>query len=148
MFLGAPAEAGTPWPSKVTGGNTYELGSPVYDGSSYIFVGSVNSKAHLYSVTTAGAINGTSGQLGDKPGIVDAPLVDGMAGTVYVSVSNDGSSNYAGGNACSVVVQFSTGFTNSSGQSGTPVTVGVAATSSASIPMYSGTFDNTYLLSS
>ena len=148
VFLGAPAEAGAPWPLKVTGDNTYELGSPVYDGSAYIFVGSVNGRGRLYSVTAAGVLNGVSRQLGDRPGIVDAPLVDGTAGTVYVSVSNDGSSNCAGGNACSVVVQFSTAFTSGSGESGTPVQVGVAATSNANIAMYSGAFDNAYFTSS
>ena len=148
IFLGSPVETGSPWPVSLS---TQALTSPVYDGSTYVFVGSENpggnhtDGAILYSVqASSGTVNGTSSQLGHGPGIVDSPLVDGTADRVYVSVGNDGSSN-CNGNGCSIVVQFPTNFTTGAG---TKATVGDGAGSTAGVPMYSGTFDNAYFTSS
>ena len=136
----APSEVGNPFASLTS----TALASPVYDGSTYVFVGSAYSGGTgdvLYSVVaSSGAKNGTSSQLGHGPGIVDAPLVDPVQNRVYVSVSNDGSSSCSG-NGCSLVYQFPTTFTSGTGAS---VTVGNGAGSSAAVPMYSGAFNNAY----
>ena len=64
---------------------------------------------------------------------LDSPLVDPVANMVYAFVGNDG-----GGN--SGVYQFSTGFTGAT--CGTEKTIGGGST--ASVPVFAGTFDNAY----
>src|SRR6202044_50756 len=90
---------------------SYKVTSPVYDSvTGYVFAG--NLDAVLYSVgsgkegTTSGSIHGTSSSLGDV--IIDGPLLDSSAGSVYVFVTD----NSAGDNA---VFQFSTNFTSGTG---------------------------------
>ena len=133
------------WPVNLA---TTALSSPVYDESTYIFVGSAyngTTGTILYAVTaSSGAKHGTSNSLGHGPGIIDSPMVDGTADEVYVSVGNDGGTRCSG-NGCSIVVQFPTSFTTGGG---TVATVGDGAGTTANIPMYSGSFDNTYFSSS
>jgi len=122
----------------VTLNSSNKVSSPVYDfASGYVFVGDTGGV--LYSVTTSGSIHGNTGSLGDT--IIDAPLVDGSAGTVNVFVTTSATGKpFAGDN---VVVDFSTLFT----AYGSPGTVYVGA-GGAGYYLYAGTFDNVYYQSS
>jgi hypothetical protein len=134
VFTGTPAQATAPWPVTLTGnvGTT----SPVFDhqnGITYI----ADAGGFLYSVTAAGVVT-KSAQVGFSLGIVDGPVVDMSAGTVYVYVSND--SGVGGANTHhSGVFQFPVGF--AANAAGTEKQVG---DSSGNLRMYSGDFDNTY----
>ena len=156
VFLGTPAEAGTPWPVTVFPGTAGEsaLGSPVYDpGSGKVFVGDylLNSFStcepsangtdgkcgYLYSVnSTSGAVV-KSQELDYNIGILDSPLLDASAGTVYAFVGDDGSTNCTASGPCAGVFQFPVSF--ASGAAGTEATVGAGYEF-----MMSGAFDNTY----
>jgi hypothetical protein len=151
VFIGTPAETVTTgtnaWP--VTLHATYKATSPVYDpASGYVFVG--NTDAVLYAVgtgtgtptTTSGKINAYSASLGDV--IIDGPLVDPSAETVYVFVTTNTDSS-----ASNAVFQFSASFSgsgtsygNGSGDYGTEVGAG-----GTGFYLYNGTFDNAYFVS-
>ncbi len=136
VFTGTPAETTTSWP--VTLNASFKVTSPVYDSTSgYVFVG--NMGGVFYSVgsgnqgTTSGSIHGTSSTLGDA--IVDAPLLDPIAGRLYVFVT----ANSAASNA---VFQFSTNFTSGTGNGNVAgTTVGTGA---SQYWLYAGSFDNVY----
>ena len=71
VFSGTPAEAGSPWPVKLSAS---KLGSPVADPTSgNVFVGDMGGILHSVSAAT-GTVIGTSSSLGDA--IIDSPLVD------------------------------------------------------------------------
>ena len=126
VFNGTPAE-GNPLN---LGTNAKLLASPVYDPTTgYIFVGS--TAGYLYSVTSTGAIRGTSSGLAyaNPDGIYDAPLVDSAAGKVYVFVGKNSGSNNA-------VYQFATSFTSGSGT--------LKALGTGTIMLFDGDFDNIY----
>ena len=134
VFVGNPAEAGSPWPVSL---GTNKLSSPVYDSNSgHVIVGDMGGALH--SVTAAGVIFGTAAGLGDA--IADAPLVDGSAGSLYAFVTTSGSYSETGLNA---VYEFSTGFTIF----GTPG-VEPVGTGGAGYYLYAGDFDNVYYESS
>jgi len=157
VFLGAtPAESTTaPWP--VTVGTT-DLSSPVYDsttGNVYVtasYIGGDGGQlAAVCATSTCGAVGTvtlsrplTAGHAGSNPCNaeasgrdtnlqLDAPIVDPIANMVYAFVGNDGNAN-------SAVYQFSTAFANAT--CGTEKTIGGGST--ASVPVYAGTFDNAY----
>jgi hypothetical protein len=137
VFNGTPGEVtgGSPsWPVTVNSG--VKITSPVYDpGTGKVFVG--DAQGILHSVTAGGSINGTSSSLGDI--IIDGPLVDSNAGTVYVFVTT----NSAGDNA---VFQFNTSFTSGIGNgAATGTEVGTGGTG---YYLYVGAFDNVYYESS
>jgi hypothetical protein len=141
VFGGTPAETltcGTApcWPVKLNATTPNKVTSPIYDPTSgYVFVGDMGGV--LYSVgtgtgtptTTSGSIHGTSASLGDV--IIDGPLVDGSAGSVYVFVTTHGTYNS--------VYQFPTSFTTTYTHG--PTTVG---TGGAGYYLYAGMFDNVY----
>jgi hypothetical protein len=145
VFNGAPAEVvsagANVWPATVSTQAGEILTPPVFDdGSAKVFVG--DSQGFLYSVnsTTGSGSAGVlqSAQLGNSAsGIVDSPLLDPSAETLYVFVSDN-----VGGTA-SAVFLFNTA-ASISASSGTNVTVG---TSSTTVPVYDGTFDNIYFTS-
>lgn len=139
VFNGTVAEVTTNWPVQLhhSSTNAGTLTGPVYDiVSGNVYVG--DSAGYLYSVS-GGTSPGTpvaSAQLGAGAGIVDAPLVDSTAKTVYVFLGDN-----AGGTE-SAVVQLSIATGNiSSGTTGTAAAVGAESTT---IPVYDGSFDSTY----
>ena len=148
VFYGAPAEAGSGWPFSLVSGTA--LGSPTYDpGSGYIFAGSMAGT--LYSVgsgnvgTTAASVHGTTGVIADA--LLDAPLVDSVAGTVYVFANESEKTGvYVGYNT---MFQFLTGFTTYTNPQGPGVvalwrTADVGANGATGHYLYSGSFDNVY----
>jgi hypothetical protein len=145
VFNGTPAEvvsSGTNvWPAAVSSQTNKILTGPVSEGN-VVFVG--DSAGFLYSVnsTTGSGSSGVtaSARLGSGTGIVDAPLVDSTAQTVYVFV---GASVADPTNSAVVLFNISTG-NITSGSSGTPAAVG---TNSATVPLYAGHFDNIYYTS-
>lgn len=149
IFNGDPAEtvsATNPiWPVNV--GSATVLTGPTLNGAdSNVYVGGANGI--LYDINpTVSPITVTASQtIGSGTGIVDGPIVDasaGTAGTIYAFVGDDGSSNCGSSQPCSAVFQFQAGYTT--GSSGVETTTG---TGSTTIPVYDGTFDNTYYNSS
>ena len=81
VFLGALAEAGSPWPVTVASGII--LTGPVFDGgaSKNIFIGGSDGK--LYCVTSAGAACSTPSITVGSTAVDDAPIVDSTHQTVF-----------------------------------------------------------------
>ena len=132
VFKGTAAEVTTGgWPAAVS---TTALTSPVFDPATLsTFVG--DKGGFLYHVDGTG-IGTQSAQIDFGTGLLDSPMVDSSAGSVFVMSSNDNAGHAA-------VLQFGTNF-------GT----GAAATSQASLgtfsmttPIYNGTPDQSYILS-
>ncbi|HSS98143.1 MAG TPA: hypothetical protein VLK33_13980, partial [Terriglobales bacterium] len=125
VFNGTPAEVVSSgadvWPAIVSSQASKILTAPVNDNN-IVFVG--DSAGFLYSVNgTTGSGSGgviTSGQVGSGTGIVDAPMVDSAAGTVYVFV---GASVVNPTNSAVVVFNVSSGNIGS-GSTGTAAFVG------------------------
>jgi hypothetical protein len=146
VFNGAPAEVVSSgadvWPAIVSSQASKILTAPVNDNN-VVFVG--DSAGFLYSVnsTTGSGSSGvtTSGQVGSGTGIVDAPMVDSTAGTVYVFV---GASVVNPTNSAVVVFNVSSGNIGS----GTTGTAALVGTNSATVPLYDGDFDHIYFTSS
>jgi hypothetical protein len=138
VFNAAPAEVTTGgWPATVSIQASKILTGPVRDSiTGRIFVG--DSQGFLYSVSTTGVVT-TSGQLGIGTGIVESPMVDSTASSVYVFVGDN-----AGGTASAVYVFNISSGDITGGSTGSNVTVG---TNSATIPVYGGDFDNNYFTS-
>ena len=148
------------WPVTVSGN---KLTSPVFNGTD-VYV--ADSAGYLYSYNASGTLVGNSSQLAKagSAGIVDAPLVDAAAGTVYVFVGNDANTSGSAGcdNAagCNGIFRFATSSFTTTSNTGTTCTatsntawatgsncgvesaIGNALISS---PVYDGAFDNTYM---
>lgn len=170
VFDGNPSEVGSPWPVSV--GNT-KLSSPLYDpATGNVFVTStftlgrggqfiavcatsictgVSNGSGTVSIGTATTSNELVGFISGachSSSIVRTltlapPMLDSVAGELYVFVGNDGNRN-------SAVYQFSATVSStqfSQGSCGTEATVGTGTTTSTGIPVYLGTFDNLYLTS-
>src|SRR6202035_1107214 len=123
------------WPPVILTANVNTT-SPVFDhnnGNTYI----ADAGGFLYSVSAAGTVT-KSLRVGFSLGIVDGPIVDPTAGTVYVYVSNDSGLGGANTNH-SAVFQFPVGFATNA-----PGTKQQVGDSSGNLKMYSGDFDNTY----
>ena len=138
VFVGTPAESGSPWPVQVNTTAGTKVSSPVYDpASGYVFVGDSTAVLHAVGTGTEGTTNaskhGTSSSLGDT--IIDGTLLDPTAGMVYAFVTT----NSAGDNA---VYQFSTSFTSGTGNGAATGTE--TGTGGAGYYLYAGTFDNVY----
>jgi hypothetical protein len=138
VFGGTPAEvvsSGTNvWPAAVGSG---KLSSPVYDVTSgKVWVG--DASGFLYSVSptigsgTGGVVKSAAVGSGGT-GIVDAPIVDSSAQTVYVFTGDNGSN--------SAIAQFT--FSTFTGTPSPRATASVG-TLSTTIPLYAGSFDNIY----
>lgn len=152
VFNGAtPAEAGSPWPVKMTDPSATtagKLASPVYDpGSGLIFVGDArngNFTGRFHSVIASSGAGvtdyGTTLSVGE--GILDAPLVDSSAAKEYVFTGDDNviSENACGGisDYCLAVWQFATNVTL------TPTEAEVGSSAADTDVLYDGMFDNAY----
>ena len=143
VFNGTPGEA-SPWPVLLSTG--VKITSAIYDSTSgYVLAGGTTARI-LYSVgtgnagTTNATIHGTSSALGVAGAeILDGPLVDSSAETVYAFVS-DGTatgSNY-------YVYQFPATFTSGTGNTGSPQTLGIGY---IIYGLLDGAFDNVYYAS-
>jgi hypothetical protein len=146
VFNGSPAEVTSGWPITVNSGTT--LTSPVYDSvSGNIYVGDSTGRLSFIR-TTSSTVPSTGGctplpcldathlAVGTGGSIVDGPIVDGTNGYVFAvngtETGDDG-----------VILQASTDFTTS------VVSENIGANSGTSgVPLYGGTFDNTYFASS
>jgi hypothetical protein len=137
VFLGAPGEVTSGgWPVAVYAHSGYPLASPVYDNThSVVFVGDFDGR--LDAVSTSGGVTSSASVGTGPPDIGEAPLVDPVAGEVYLFVSSD-TSNY------DAVFQFPYDF--GSGSSGSEAEVGDG--NGYSRFLYAGTFDNAYFTSS
>jgi hypothetical protein len=138
VFNGAPAEVTTGgWPATVSTQTGKILTGPVFDnGTSLVYLG--DSQGYLYSVSVTGAVV-QSGQLGSGTGIVDSPVLDPSAKTLYAFVGD----NVGGTGSAVFAFDVSAGIT--SGGTGSTATLGMQ---SATVPLYDGTFDNIYYTSS
>jgi hypothetical protein len=139
LFDGTPAEVvGGGFPALLNTG--VSLANPVYDHrSGNVFV--EDTAGFFYRVSGTSAAVTQSGEL-DFGAIADGPIIDSTAQVVYVFVSDDGSGSCAGGADCAGVYQLSTTF--ASGALGSEVTVGSSGSGTPN-PLYSGTFDSTYI---
>jgi hypothetical protein len=145
VFNGTPSEVtnASPWPISVRPG--VALTSPVIDSGAsppVIYVGE-HSSGFIDYVSTASCSSNCvtrSGTVGHNTSvdIADAPIIDPVAGKIYVGVSNDGNGN-------SSMFLFNRSF--GSGTTGTNMPIGIAAGVN-SILIYSGAFDNSYYASS
>jgi hypothetical protein len=142
VFLGTPAEVVNGiFPVQVS--SIGDLGSPVFDsGSQQVFAAGVVDGV-LYRVDPVTGTKIASGPLDASGNLVAGPIVDSSLGTVYVSASNDGTTNCPGPAACSGVYQLTTTF--GAGTTGNEVAVGTS--SATPNPMYHGFFDSAYLKS-
>ena len=152
VFNGALTAAGSPWPVQLknTVNDTNAAASPVYDiTSGYVFVGTTSITTStggvLYAVgtgnqgTSSGSIHGYSGELDAEYGILDAPLLDSTAETVYVFAGYNPSGDTA-------VYKFPATFTSGSG---TVAQLGLSGDGGTHAGDYqlAGTFDNGYYAS-
>ncbi len=142
VFNGVPAEVTTGWPVQVNPGAPTALTSPVHDISSgNVFVG--DKGGFLYLVNSSTGAPTQSGRLDFGTGFTQGPIVDGTAGLVYAFASSDGTTNCAGGAACSAVYELTNGF--AAGNTGTKAQVGTSTVSPAlPNPQYLGAFDSSY----
>jgi hypothetical protein len=144
VFKAAPAEVRTGgWPVQVNPTSPSALSDAIFDRvTKNVFVGDLGGV--LYLVTSTGAVT-KSGQLDFGAGIIQGPILDPVAKSVYVFSSSDGTANCAGGVACSAVYQLSTSFT--AGSTGSEVVVGnslVTGSATNPNPLYLGAFDSAY----
>jgi hypothetical protein len=157
VFVGSPTEVTTGgWPATVSAS---PLNGPIRDSvTGNIFVGDYNLTVDsactpsssstnspcgfLYSYnSSSGALIAKSAQLDFNFGLVGTPMLDQLAGQLYVPVGSDGetgASTHCGATPCAAVFQLPTNFSN--GATGTEATIG---------PGFSflliGAFDNQYL---
>jgi hypothetical protein len=155
VFLGTPAESGSPWPVTVAAG--VDLSSPVYDGDTdLVFVGSARDNnvgggtgGRLHTVNNATGAVISSGQLSGTPaatfstGIAEAPLVDSLAQRVYAFAASGVGSNCASVE-CQSIYQFDT-TSSIAGLTSPRVEVGRGQINTR--VMYAGVFDNAYYTS-
>jgi hypothetical protein len=149
VFLGTPAEAGTPWPVNpvpaILANPNFKLTAPVYDSvTGKIFVADADyvdftGGGYLHAVDATTGAATTSHRLANFPGILDTPIVDSGNGRVYVFYAQPNSGGCGSSPNLDTVNQFSTGFAND--DTGAPVLLG---TRCAATVLYSGVFDNAY----
>jgi hypothetical protein len=136
VFEGTPAEATSPWPVLLNSTVSSPATSPVYDfQSGYVFV--TDQGGRLYKVDSSANVT-QSAQLDFGAGLVESPLVDSTAGTVFVFSSNDNTARCSGG-PCSAIFEYTTSFT-SDAPGYTEVPIGNSSTN----PVYLGAFDSEY----
>ena len=118
VFQGTPTRVTTGgFPVQVRA--TTFTSSPVYDfASNNVFIG--DASGFFYRVSSTGVVT-ASGQLDFGTGVVAGPIVDGTTNRVYVFASSDGTTN-CGGQPCTAVYQFGTGF--AAGTTGNKAVVG------------------------
>jgi hypothetical protein len=137
VFNGVPAEIrDVTWPVPVSG--PLPLSSPAFDRiTGNVFAG--GGDGLLYRVHSGTGAVVASGQLDFGTGIVAGPVLDVTGGRVYVSASNDNSTD-CGSAACAALYVLATNF--AAAAPGAKVQVGTS--SATPNPMYNGYFDNTY----
>jgi hypothetical protein len=133
VFSGTPALAGAPFPIVIHQGNGSVMTSPTLDVTGNIYLGAANGILYSTNVNAAtptvtsllvggGATNG---------GILDAPLLDSVGGSVFAISSNNGTN--------AVVVQASTSLAVKS-----TVNIGIGSAGGTSVNIYDGDFDNNF----
>jgi hypothetical protein len=139
-FLGTPAEVTTGgFPVHVPAGSA--TSSAVYDRvSNKVFVADESGFVNAINATT-GVVT-RSGQLNFGALLVDAPIIDQAAGSLYMFASADSGGGSCVTGTCAAVYQLTTTF--ASGDTGTEVSVG---DSTGATPMFIGGFDSTYFSS-
>ena len=143
VFKGTPAEIHTgQFPVQVN--NAVFLSSPVYDRNSHdVFVS--DTAGFLYRVSSTGGVT-SSGQLdASHLETMAGPVVDAVAGVVYVFSADDGTTNCTDGTnhfGCTGVFQLPTNF--SANSTGTEVVVGSSNLSHFPNPLFLGAFDSAY----
>jgi hypothetical protein len=151
FFKGIPGEIRTGgWPVQVNPGSPTPLNSPVHDyGSGNVFVTDTGGFLYLVNPTAAVTQSGQldfSSEFDSGPGISDGPIVDSIAGLVYVFAPSDGSGSCSGGADCTAVYQLTTTFP--AGDTGSEVKVGASTVEPATpSPVHIGAFDSTYEIS-
>jgi len=134
VFNGSVAEkvssGTTPWMST---GATTVLTSPVYDGSTYVYVGAANGYVYAFTASS-GAKHATSASAltGGGLGLTDSPLLDVAAGFLYEGIGYDASHD--------------SGITRVNVPALTSVSEVYFGGSSTTVPVFSGTFDNSHYL--
>jgi hypothetical protein len=128
VFNGSPAESGNPW---VSVGVSTALASPVYDGTSTVYVGGANGI--LYRISSTPAVTASATLAGGK-GITDGALVDPIAGEVYIFVGTDTEATTHPG-----LIRLPTGF--AAGATASEIALTQAG---VNVPEYAGSFDNIY----
>jgi hypothetical protein len=144
VFRGTPTQVTTGgFPVQVR--NTTFTSSPVYDfASNNVFIGDASGFFYRVSNTSPPVVT-ASAQIDFGAGIVAGPIVDGTTNRVYVFASSDGSSS-CGGQPCTAVYQFGTGF--AAGATGNKAVVGASvAFPSSPSPLFAGGFDSKYFTS-
>ncbi len=125
------------WPATVSTG--FALTSPVFDAGTSQKVWVADSDGLVESVSSAGVVVKTTSRLSHGVGFVDAPILDSSTEKLYLFGGEDENAPCAT-TRCSAVTQIDIA-TFATGTLGTVAQVG---TSSATIPVYDGDFDNTY----
>jgi hypothetical protein len=141
VFKGTPTLAGAPWP-KLVNANTL-LTSPVFlpDNAAppgKLFMGASNGRVYSISaddVSTAVTVLQVGTATGLNPSVLDAPIVDGTAGTLLAISSSDTTFLNA-----AVVVQASTSTLTEIKR----VSIGQGSTGGTAVNIFDGDFDNTY----
>ena len=143
VFRGTPAEVHAAGSFPVQVRATGFTSSPVYDfASNNVFIGDANG--YFSRVSSTGVVT-ASGQLDFGTGVVAGPIVDGTTNRVYVFASSDGTTN-CGGQPCTAVYQFGTGF--GAGTTGNKAVVGTSvALPLTPSPLFEGGFDSKYFTS-
>jgi len=135
VFNGTPSEVTANWPVTVTSTAANEtLTSPVYDGSTYVFIGDSAGYLHSVNVSTRATVVSNKLDNNTNGGFVDPPVVDSTNGFIYAFVG-DGGSNH------SYVNKFTSGFAGST--YGT-ANVSLGNTTDTSTVARAGAFDNEY----
>ncbi len=105
---------------------------------------SVTTSGYFYRVSSTGVVT-ASGQVDFGAGVVAGPIVDGTTSRVYVFASSDGTTS-CGGQPCTAVYQFGTGF--AAGTTGNKVVVGASvAFPQPPVLCLQGGFDSKYFTS-
>lgn len=136
VFNGSVAEkvssGTTPWMSTAA---TTILTSPVYDGSTYVYVGAANGYVYAFTVSS-GAKHATSASAltGGGLGLTDSPLLDVAGGFLYEGIGYDASTSH------------DSGITRVNVPALTSVSEVYFGGSSTTVPVFSGVFDNSHYL--
>ncbi len=141
VFVGTPAEAGSPWPVTASTETSPALTSLVYDtgGSALVFVGNATGYLHSISTGTTPAVLTSDQMECGTYGFVDGPLLDPSTENVYMFIG-DGCPTVS----ASYVNRFPAGTAITGTFGANNVSFGNSATNDAATIQYDGTFDNTY----
>ena len=132
VFTGTPALAGAPFPIVIHQGTGSVMTSPTLDVTGNIFIGAANGVLYSTNVNSATpTVTSLTVGPGANGGIIDAPLLDSVGGSVFAISSNNGTN--------AVVVQASTSLAVKS-----TVNIGLGTASGTIINIFDGDFDNNF----